>query len=245
MLAPGSEYIFHQNPGYEPSGPLFSAPLEMKRFSTTTNFLKSGPFVELDVDFPAQLTHEEALLIHVHTRNVRVGHGFPGGLADLHDIWLQATLLDEQGHLVAAIGDLNEDGTVDQAAPILGVRELLDRDGNPLRKHEFWNAVTAVDARIIQPLEVLTDSLDFKLPANPVGNYTIKIRWNYRKLRPETARWVWGDEVDVHRHRVLSWIEIPFTVTEDPDMSGMFFINPGTPTRPPYSENIAGILKDL
>lgn len=88
----------------------------------------------------------EEIQVDVVVRNRRVGHRFPGGPIDLFDIWLEFQVVDDEGRIIYHIGKLTEEGMVD--ANDLNIRFyrgiFLDRLGNRIDKHNFWDGVKAL-----------------------------------------------------------------------------------------------------
>lgn len=78
-----------------------------------------------------------SLTFDVLLENTGVGHRFPGGTRDMHDVWLEVEVTDAAGRV---LGVSRPDGESREAVHVLR-STLLDDEGNPEllhRVHEFW-----------------------------------------------------------------------------------------------------------
>jgi DNA-binding beta-propeller fold protein YncE len=102
----------------------------------------------------------------VTLRNVGAGHGFPTGVTDIKQPWVQLEAKDEAGNVVATYGGLDATGVLPLSAARLGI-DLAQADGTLLLHHELTEAT-----RI--PFDVRVPSgeaqaLFVPLPADPGG----------------------------------------------------------------------------
>jgi hypothetical protein len=71
--------------------------------------------------------------------NERVGHSFPGGTADVADVWIELTVRDARNRVVLQSGVAGRDGSADEDAHRLP-REAYER-------HRFHDGVPGLRAR--------------------------------------------------------------------------------------------------
>lgn len=88
------------------------------------------------------------LTLDIVVRNVGSGHLFPGGIVDLRQVWLEVSLLDEQGHPLATSGWLDAEDNLDPGAHRWN-SVLLDGEGRPLAIHDVEDAITVLSSRRI------------------------------------------------------------------------------------------------
>ena len=97
------------------------------------------------------------LLLDVVVRNLSVGHRFPGGVRDAQDVWLEVTLRDEAGALVAQSGLAHSDDTDDTEAHVLRAhvadaegKLLLERQVDEFRASIFDHTIAPRDAAVVR-----------------------------------------------------------------------------------------------
>jgi tetratricopeptide (TPR) repeat protein len=92
----------------------------------------------------------DSVTIDVVVRNLGVGHTFPGGTTDSNEGWLEFTVSDERGNIVASNGLLGEDGVLDPMAHVYK-SVLLDANGQPVLRRNNQDARVTVFANVIGP----------------------------------------------------------------------------------------------
>lgn len=90
----------------------------------------------------------EEIQLDLVVRNHNVGHTFPGGTLDLNEGWVEVTLVNPDGAVVAISGDLKRDGTLDPEAHAYCAL-LTDENGKTLTKHNVAHARTIVWRHVI------------------------------------------------------------------------------------------------
>lgn len=138
----------------------------------------------------------EEIQVDVVIRNRRVGHRFPGGPIDLFDIWLEFQVVDDEGRIIYHIGKLTEEGMVD--ANDLNIRfyrgVFLDRLGNRIDKHNFWDEVKALYKMVISPGTADVAHYRFKLPEDVGKNITITSRLHHVRFNWWYNKWVFAGQ---------------------------------------------------
>jgi tetratricopeptide (TPR) repeat protein len=112
----------------------------------------------------AALSAGTRMVLDVVVRNQRVGHRFPGGTLDAQDTWIELTVHDARGRLVAEAGTEHERGGDDPSAHRL--RALLaDDDGKPLLEREVNRFRAVVFNHTLLPREATVVQYALELPA--------------------------------------------------------------------------------
>lgn len=96
------------------------------------------------------------IAIEVIVRNTGTGHRFPGGARDTHDTWIEVTVTDATGRLVAEAGTAHE-RLEDPTAHVLR-SVVLDADGHPEEAHRvsrfhapgYDHTIPPRDARLVR-----------------------------------------------------------------------------------------------
>jgi tetratricopeptide (TPR) repeat protein len=111
----------------------------------------------------ARVTPGERLVLDVVLRNLRVGHRFPGGVMDAQDAWVEVTVHDARGKLLAEAGLQHEKSGADPSAHRL--RSLVaGDDGMPLLERQTHLFRAAVFNHTIAPRDAAVVELAFDVP---------------------------------------------------------------------------------
>ena len=138
-----------------------------------------GPVVRMSLSVPEEVRPGEAIQIRTHLTNNKTGHNFPTGPLDMIESWVELTVTDESGNLIYGSGTLDERDYLENPQ-IVFKKDLIDRDGNPVDRHNLWDAVGANYKRALFPGFTDTTDFNFKCPAinkkksemgeDPIGN---------------------------------------------------------------------------
>ena len=109
----------------------------------------------------------------VSLQNTGTGHNLPGGFAFVRQMWLEVTLLNAQGQVVAASGRLA------QPSDDLCDSSILDDPNNDMR--QFMVGCSATDRLLVSFQQMLMDKIE--LLRDPSGVVQLDAR-NEPKLRP-------------------------------------------------------------
>ena len=124
----------------------------------------------------------ETVGFEVVVRNSGVGHTFPGGTNDSNEAWLELTLLDDAGHLLASSGRLMPDGYVDPDAHFYHSL-MVDRTGQPIHRRNAQDIVTPVYTRVIGPGTADVAHYQWQVPAQAGGGgVQLRARLLWRKF---------------------------------------------------------------
>lgn len=105
----------------------------------------------------------ETWMFDVVVRNTRVGHRFPGGTMDAQDTWIEVTITDVSGNLVAEAGLRHAKGEKDPSAHVL--RSLVvDANGLPVSERQTNRFRATVYNHTIPPRDVQVVSYSVDLP---------------------------------------------------------------------------------
>ncbi len=143
----------------------------------------------LDLERPA-LRPGETVRVDVVVRTRKVGHFFPSGTVDAHDVWLEFRAEDAAGRVFFWSGFTEgEDAPVEPSAHFL--RSLmLDGRGNPINKRNAWAARSALYVTQIPPGAAHTVRYRVRIPEDAAGPLTLTARLNYRKFAWWHTQWV-------------------------------------------------------
>lgn len=95
----------------------------------------------------AEVLGGEPLTIDVLIENTGVGHRFPGGTRDMHDVWLEVEVSDATGRV---IGVSRPDGESRDGVHLLRAT-VLDREGNPELLHQVHEFSTVAFDKTLLP----------------------------------------------------------------------------------------------
>ena len=113
----------------------------------------------------ATVTPGERLTFDVVVRNQRVGHRFPGGTVDSHDTWVEVTVSDASGKLLAEAGGEQEASGADPTAHVLRA-VLAGADGKPLLEREVNRFRGLVVNHTLAPRDAMVVEASFEAPAS-------------------------------------------------------------------------------
>lgn len=143
--------------------------------------LRSEELARMSIDLLRSAARLEILPVHdgkvsVRVANTGAGHALPTGVADFRELWLDLTVTDAQGKVVARSGALQPNGEVPAEARLF--RKVFgDRDGKPVGLR-FWRYEKMLeDTRI--PAGGYRDE-DFSLPDDAVYPLFVDVRLMFR-----------------------------------------------------------------
>lgn len=148
---------------------------EPKLAARAQKFLQESVFVEVSqVDGagggtqlvsndPIVIRGGEHLVVDVVVKNERVGHKFPGGVADAQDTWLEVRVKDASGKLVASAGDEHARTSRDPTAHRF-LSFVVGADGEERRLRQTAEFVTAAYQSTIPPRDASVVRYAFDVP---------------------------------------------------------------------------------
>jgi tetratricopeptide (TPR) repeat protein len=138
---------------------------------------------------PATVRRGESIRVDLVVRPHGVGHFFPGGKADLHDLWLELEAVDGSGRTLFRSGR-EEPGAGAGAAGAHVYRTVwVDGDGRRVDHHRAWRARAAAYERRIEPTGAEAVRFRLDLPADATDPIALTARLRHRKFPPELTRW--------------------------------------------------------
>ena len=143
------------------------------------------PLAALDKTHPA-LVPGAPVELDVVVRNKGVGHTFPGGTNDSNEGWVELTVADAQGRVLARSGALDATGRLDPEAHAYKVL-FVDEHGTPALHRDPQNFHAVVFAHVIGPGTADLVRYTFTPPAGVAGPLQVTARLLWRKFnRPYT-----------------------------------------------------------
>lgn len=142
---------------------------------------RDEPLYALDRTIPP-LVAGKAVQFEIVVRNRGVGHTFPGGTNDSNEGWLEITLLDDRGEVIASSGDIRPDGQVDPAAHFYRA-VILDHDGHPVLRRNAQDIHVVAYANAIGPGTADVARYRVQIPDDLAGRaVTLRARLLWRKF---------------------------------------------------------------
>jgi hypothetical protein len=143
--------------------------------SVTAERVEPGPVEERTLAPGAQATLDVVLV------NERVGHSFPGGTADVADVWVELTVRDARDRVVLQSGVAGRDGSADEDAHRLRTVPLDDaatpalmRDPHRYRAQAYDSTLPVRAARVVR--------FAGEIPANAAAPLRVSARLLHRRI---------------------------------------------------------------
>lgn len=114
----------------------------------------------------------------VVVRNVGAGHRFPGGTRDLQDTWIELTVRDGDGRVVAEAGTGHAEG--DDPSAFVFRATVLDAEGRPERLHRVDRFRAPGFDRTLAPRDAMVARYEAELP-RVRGPLSIEARLRHRR----------------------------------------------------------------
>lgn len=155
----------------------------------------------------------ETVRVDVVVRTRNLGHFFPSGTVDAHDVWLEFRADDQGGRPFFWSGFLGDGenpadpaggdaaggaaGEADESATDAPVEPsahffrslLLDARGNPINKRNAWAARSALYLSQVPPGAAHTVRYRLRVPEDAQGPVTLTARLHYRKFQWWHTQW--------------------------------------------------------
>jgi hypothetical protein len=142
---------------------------------------------ELELNLEAQEDAMHKLEIKVWNR--RAGHDLPTSLTYVRQIWLDVTVLDEDGNVLLRSGALDDHNNIDPNATVFRA-VAVDKDGKPT--NYIWRIARFETRNTIPPLGYQKGEYSFNVPA---GSKNVKViaKLNYQSFPQYFANKLLGD----------------------------------------------------
>lgn len=134
----------------------------------------------LDAERPT-LVPGETVTFDVVVRNQGVGHTFPGGTNDSNEGWLEVSVLDASGRVLARSGAVRPDGHLDPMAHVYRA-VILDGEGRPIQKRNAQDIHVIAAANVVGPGTADAGHFRFTVPPGAAGPLTVRARLLWRKF---------------------------------------------------------------
>jgi hypothetical protein len=125
----------------------------------------------------AKLRGGERLVFDVLLKNETTGHRFPGGVRDMHDVWIEVDVSDAAGRLLA-VSRPTEDGNDDV---FLLRTTVLDASGNPEILHRVHRFSAPAFDRTLPAHDAQAVRYSMRLPDHPALPLRVDARVVHRK----------------------------------------------------------------
>lgn len=122
-----------------------------------------GAVVRLELVTPASARPGEAVKLQTILTNNKAGHHFPTGPLDMIEAWVEIKVTDTAGNVIFRSGSPNARGYLENPQ-IVFKKELIDRRGEPVDRHNLWDAVGASYTRSLFPGFTDTTQFEFACP---------------------------------------------------------------------------------
>jgi hypothetical protein len=143
--------------------------------------------------------------VTVHNRGA--AHGFPTGVTDIREPWVEVQAKDARGNVLARIGGPGADGLLPPGAARLGI-DIAKPDGTILYKHEL-SQTTRIPFDVRVPSGE-SQALFVPLPAQPpAGTTTLDAVLYYRNVRTTYYRDATGDPTAATPDVELARTQVP------------------------------------
>jgi len=147
--------------------------------------------VPLDAPPAGEFLHAgETCLLDIVVGNRNSGHEFPAGYLDIEEAWLEVTVEDGQGRVLAQSGRVASDQAALPSDTHVYRSIPLDRSGAAIEHHELWKQVTSAYRRTIPAGGTDIARYHLVVPTTFTPPLTVHARMRYRALRPDFAQWV-------------------------------------------------------
>jgi tetratricopeptide (TPR) repeat protein len=139
----------------------------------------------------AEVAAGERIVLDVVVRNQRVGHRFPGGTLDAQDAWIELSVRDAHGKVIAEAGERHAATGSDPTAHVLRAlaadeqgKPLLSRETHRFRAIVYNHTIAPRDASVVEYALDIPRRLD---PAQLPLRVTARLRHRSRDLPLQEA----------------------------------------------------------
>lgn len=131
----------------------------------------------------SELKPGDQLALDVTLRNLGVGHSFPGGVKDMQDTWVELSVRDANGRVLAQAGKAQAKHE-DPTAFVLRALQV-DEHGRPETQHVVTRFGTVAYDHTLPPLGARAVRYSFTLPEGAVAPLHVSARVLHRRHRME------------------------------------------------------------
>ena len=148
--------------------------------------IEQAPIAPGFLGLTLRLDGRDPLAVVATTTNERVGHDFPAGPLDLHQVWLEVRATDAAGVVWMHEGALIDDRIQGTPRRLGGVE--VNAEGQPIEHHDVLSVVAVQDKRVVSEGQSLRDRFVLE-GAQPTWPLTLRARWLFRRANPDFAAW--------------------------------------------------------
>lgn len=185
---------------------------------------------------PAAVQAGAKVTVDVVVRNKGVGHTFPGGTVDSNEGWLEFTLRDEAGNLLAISGQVGDDGHLDPLAHVYKA-VIIDKHGNAIQRRNAQDIHVTVFANVIAPGTTDIAHFEFVVPSRLAGEkITVVARLLWRKFDRAFTEFAFY----ANRAGFAAFDQVPeLPITEIARHEITLEVAPAAPLSPPQADKAA------
>ena len=136
-----------------------------------------------------QLVRGQPHLLETVIRTLKVGHHFTQGTIDSNEIWLDLTVRDGNGELVAATGQLDGKRAVDPASHFVNAF-VVDRDGYRINRRNAQDIFVKLYDHQIPPGAGQVVHYRLDVDKDAAGPFTVEAKLQYRKFDQEYMQYI-------------------------------------------------------
>ena len=131
-------------------------------------------------------------VLEVVVRNLAVGHAFTEGTADSNEVWIEVTLADASGQVIAHSGAMAADGSVDPWSKFLNAF-VIDRNGVRIERRNVQDIFVTLYSNQVPAGAADVTHFSFMTPS-AAGPLTLRASVKYRKFDATYWREVYGPQ---------------------------------------------------
>lgn len=176
----------HRFFGANTARPFLDGDREM--LEATRRFLESG-VVGIEIHPPTDPPPGATARVEVVVTNTGVGHHFPTGTTDMHDVWVELIANAVDGRVLLHSGSLGPGGHLDPTAHRFASR-AVDDEGAWLFRRDLWNTDRYASSDLIPAGGSRTLAYEIPLPRDATGPIALVARVQYRKSNQEFTDFV-------------------------------------------------------
>lgn len=146
-----------------------------------------------DMDMEVRKGKGGAQELRIKVTNLRAGHHLPTSLTFIRRIWLDVSIIDDQGRVLLRSGELDSHNRVDEDTVIFG-NHSVDKEGKPTVNP--WEIARFDEINTIPPKGYRFGVYAFQLPADAKG-FQVIAKLNYQSYDQKVADKLLGDKAVV------------------------------------------------
>jgi hypothetical protein len=158
-----------------------------------------GPVASIEIIAPKEARAGETIQVQTIVVNRKAGHNLTTGPLDFMRAWVHLRVTDGDGMLLGEWGALDPDtrqimdspgqehqiGNSRKEGTLVLEGQPIDGRGNPLLKHELWQAAGGKGKRVIFPGYADNQTFALQIPRETKGRLRVQADFNFRRYRQD------------------------------------------------------------